>query len=1199
MTGNKQQGVVLITTLIMLSVVTLMAVSFLAMSRRERASVTVNKDRADAKLMAETAVERARGEIAARIKARTNMFNYDFLVSTNFLSGSGFESGNTNATNVSYTYADGSPLDQQDLLQNLRNLQFSPRPPVFIETNAAGEETFRFYHDVNRNRRFEPSAKSVVGDPQWIGVLEDPTEKHSGTNRFIGRYAFMIHPIGKSLDINHAHNQAKRLGPQADGYFRNHGVGSWELNLAAFLSELNTNVWGADSYDYAASIGQSSTGNAFQDALALLRHRYENGDYRNLQSVQDHFPGSRAAAAFDDNGIDEYTDGPLLSANLDLAPDNDNPTLPWPGSPNANEFFDVNDLFSTGSSQGPDDFSSRLQTATQRTANRYDRYTFYRMLSQLSTDSRVPSGDRIHLNYVNLAGPQGNERRSWSRTNATRWFPQGMTNFVPWTRDRVALTDTVTTNGASLFFNKVADRLLKQHFNFGVTNIPIFPTNRYTAEVHQKLQMAANIYESMTNNPRFNPDYPTVFRPLFDKENGTNIVINGYEQLQGNGMPEDGAPANFFFNDWQDLQNQGDRNDLGARDNVYGIPLLIAAQEGYPNFNEFSAETWVQMTRKLRLEKRSPFSAMPGITNQRYIVGISNSFGVETWNADTNAYNRPLRLWVTNRFSMVVSNQNRAVWQNSSVSSTVTNLDAGVWGAREFRVPLNTNFVSLPSSAYFQNQQDPFVPLQNNPGFEEQFTIPRLTLSVTNRVQYMLMDPNTGHVLDFVNLDNLVNRVNVTEELIRRSEEGTSANSSFWLTERSGGNSPSDPPMGVINQIEASKGAFPNANWRSESGDPVTGRDKQKSIDAFRVFTGLSPLNYPPRQLPPAGLAMQAPFTPARKLRVVARWQANDPLVHYTRADLRDPEMPPRVQLIVPPQSSERDNNLGKLNPRYRPWGGNPQKSAGGDREATNLAVKDPEVRQMSDWQFPTNSYPNIGWLGRVHRGTPWQTIYLKSPRVGLRRWARWSGHLQAPAVSHPTNDWDVVGMFTTAPSKSARRGLVSVNQTNAATWAATLGGVSVLPNNGSNGNAPGMEFIEPATPEFEAIAEGIAQAREQAFDGIFPNIGSILATPELTVESPYLEPSGGQMTDEVYERIPMQTLSLLKADNPLVLIYAYGQSLAPADGSIFTTPGRFSQMPTNYRITGEHVTKTLVEFKGSPQDLRTEVHSFNVVPAN
>ena len=37
-------------------------------------------------------------------------------------------------------------------------------------------------------------------------------------------------------------------------------------------------------------------------------------------------------------------------------------------------------------------------------------------------------------------------------------------------------------------------------------------------------------------------------------------------------------------------------------------------------------------------------------------------------------------------------------------------------------------------------------------------------------------------------------------------------------------------------------------------------------------------------------------------------------------------------------------------------------------------------VTRSDDWDFPTNKFPNIGWLGRVHRGTPWQTIDMKSP---------------------------------------------------------------------------------------------------------------------------------------------------------------------------------------------------------------------------
>jgi len=101
-----------------------------------------------------------------------------------------------NLTNVNYFYPDGTPVTGNDFLQNLINLYYSPRPPVFIPTNSAGANDFRFYLDLNRNGRDDPngwvinldnSGKVItdgsgnaitniqVGDPEWVGVLERPT----------------------------------------------------------------------------------------------------------------------------------------------------------------------------------------------------------------------------------------------------------------------------------------------------------------------------------------------------------------------------------------------------------------------------------------------------------------------------------------------------------------------------------------------------------------------------------------------------------------------------------------------------------------------------------------------------------------------------------------------------------------------------------------------------------------------------------------------------------------------------------------------------------------------------------------------------------------------------------------------------------------------------------------------------------------
>ena len=180
--------------------------------------------------------------------------------------------------------------------------------------------------------------------------------------------------------------------------------------------------------------------------------------------------------------------------------------------------------------------------------------------------------------------------------------------------------------------------------------------------------------------------------------------------------------------------------------------------------------------------------------------------------------------------------------------------------------------------------------------------------------------------------------------------------------------------------------------------------------------------------------------------------------------------------------------NFGTLNflsTRYRPWGGNPNKQA--PETITSLTYKDPvadvaaannmdNVGHSDDWDFPTNKLPNVGWLGRVHRGTPWQTVYLKPGSIDLPTWQAWTGDnqlvtnfgqisptlvavatnlasIQANAMasdaylSHPTNDWRLLDLFTTGISDSATRGQLSINQTNLAAWSAVLSGVCVLSN--------------------------------------------------------------------------------------------------------------------------------------------------------
>src|SRR5262249_12573602 len=97
--------------------------------------------------------------------------------------------------------------------------------------------------------------------------------------------------------------------------------------------------------------------------------------------------------------------------------------------------------------------------------------------------------------------------------------------------------------------------------------------------------------------------------------------------------------------------------------------------------------------------------------------------------------------------------------------------------------------------------------------------------------------------------------------------------------------------------------------------------------------------------------------------------------------------------------------HIGQINRRYQPWPKNPY--ASDPTLDGQIAVKDSWVIRSDAWDFPTNKYPNIGWLGRVHRGTPWQTLFLKSTNVLLsvgrdvgsmksslyRQWRKWTGN--------------------------------------------------------------------------------------------------------------------------------------------------------------------------------------------------------------
>lgn len=1300
--SSPQSGVALIVTVIMLSVITFLTVAFLALMGREKGSVKTASDQTIARLASDTARERAQAELLATILATTNLANFDLLVSTNFVNWNGFDPAAVDGlTNVNYAYQNNNnPLTAAQALRNLANLFYNPRPPVFVTNRLAppnGSNEFRFFNDLNRNGRpdrtgFWPITNDLgqaiftngvsvtnylVGDPDWLGGLERADMPHSPSNRFAYRYSYVVVPAGKTLDVNYIHNQALaaasgRMDRVGRDFFRNQGVGTWEINLAAFLYDLNTNSvhgWGINNggYIYDPITGLAIRGNAFYDAAALYRYRL-NGNptlltYRPASIFM--LYTNVGVTAFQNDFMDGYSnDGLLFSTNGAGQPasgstvDNDVGTRSWPGAPQANHFFNPQDLFNpakTDPNTGPGNkFTDRLTWAGTNVST-YDQYTYYRLLSQLGTDSSPEDPDKLNLNYINVS-------------------PFSATNFVRWDNPQVAAAFGLPPDQVDVvFFTNAVDRLLAEYSaqwladnptnyiaTFGTNepirmgSIPVWvntATNRwaYKPSVHRLLQIAANLVDARTNraNAFGGADFPTVFRPVF-RVAGGNVYIATFRQVTDADLILGITP--------RDLVSSNAAAAVLPNDLIYNVPLVIGAKKGFPNFNEFAMQNIFQITRKLQVTRtsRDP-NIRPTATNMMYVLGVSNALGMELWNSYASNYTRPVDIYVTNSMYGALTNSDRGqfrIWPTNVVSGN--KLVTTIWPANKLQgrpnaslvVPLNTNIVIVPQSIYnltshsFQPATGGFV--STGAGFPQ----PLWGLNITNRVQVVMVDSATRRIIDYAHFSTFNCQRDLSED-IRDPDNGLGFDG-LWSTN----NLVQNPaiPLGVFNQIDVSMGnaGGNTTDWRDYGIRQSSGSAKDYEIDYFRVFNSgglFKPLKQWPSTIVITSLVQQVPFTPTKIIARAYTWQANDPLVHYLAEDLRDFQAEENKMDLTKSKTVTNltAKYLGQINNRYQPWGGYPMKEVADDQNKFNTSVKDPSIRSSDAWVFMTNAFPTLGWLGRVHRGTPWQTVYMKSANVDIGNWTNWAGN---PDVfdalrTLPVSDRILFDKFTTAFDENSTRGQLSINQANLAAWSAVLSGVVALTN-----TSPTRPFFTPLViqpagyydslnpntwPPLVRIVAGINRTRANTNlfpQGAFQHLGDILAVPELSVgdpvfvpslanpkqgewywtnKSPYLELGGpvsadiatvplpttwqaDTLTDPACEWLPQQVMSLLRLGESRFVIYAYGQALHPAANSVLTS-GPYFQMCTNYQITAEVATRAVVRVEGSP-DPRNRNHS-------
>jgi hypothetical protein len=794
----------------------------------------------------------------------------------------------------------------------------------------------------------------------------------------------------------------------------------------------------------------------------------------------------------------------------------------------------------------------------------------------------------------------------------------------------------------------------------------------------------------------------------------------------------------------------------------------------------------------------------PVQTNQSLVVGLTNIYGFEAWNSYYLSYPRALTLLATNIARIVVTNEFGPIYTNVTTNGLSQAYAASAWagtsnGFAAFKSFFFTNIPQLSTNvalgyAYATNY--PPLPGFTNGGFipasptgpgspsifnrSNGFPDLRLGISITNSIIFALVDNN--RVVDFVNLTNLVAGMDLATAL--RVTNGAATPQAalqdpvrFWFTNRVGA-APFGQTLGVSNQVEVCTNFNAGSTnlWRNWSLNTPIARE----IDRFRRWMGLPgvPGLNPNQYLNTNILVVQSPFNPTRTIAYNATWEVNDPLVHHTTRDISDPyrtSTGDQVTPIVPPIAAPPppgtlyrvDFGLvngrlsfvtnGGLNRYYNPWG------RGIDTTGTRLAnlpgyynvapaaydqrLKDAGVVGSDMWDFPQRKFANLGWIGRVHRGTPWQTFYLKSDIPNPTNWFYWARSRD----TMPTNDWRLVDVFTTAVNADATRGLLSVNQTNSLAWAAALGGAFVLSNNTTTpANWPLV--VAPASAQLTnivgSLTNGLINAKQRipmwqpvhnyspgdlvayfngplgfvsyfrALDGTnqnqnpflqvstnyfaywtnlyswsgtgiysagdlverlgtsfyalrnsplgppeavpsdwepfpqrsFTRVGSVLSTPELSVQSPYLNSgktwqvgvayaTGARvhwqgwyyqairpvpvntppnphvnyadarsmaqsywwplefpliarnagtvdvLNDVFVERIPQQTLGLLHLEeHPRMVIYAYGQSVRPAERGVHVAAGPYSLMVTNYQVTGEYAVRAVVRVEGLPE---------------
>ena len=158
-----------------------------------------------------------------------------------------------------------------------------------------------------------------------------------------------------------------------------------------------------------------------------------------------------------------------------------------------------------------------------------------------------------------------------------------------------------------------------------------------------------------------------------------------------------------------------------------------------------------------------------------------------------------------------------------------------------------------------------------------------------------------------------------------------------------------------------------------------------------------------------------------------------------------------------------------------------------------------------------------------------------------------------------PVTDWRLASLLTSILSTNNLASLLSVNNPDTNAWQETLDGLIAWTNSTANPFFDSdLEFdslLISSNSSQAAIMASAIQATRAAFPGDrFPDAGDVLWTPQLAEQSPYLNNADNahfdySISDEAYEKIPSQLLSLLRSDSIGSVVSGNGQAVVKFSG--------------------------------------------------